>query len=125
MSNLQFFKGRSSALPSTANRKAGAFYLTEDTFDFYYSDNFNELKRLAADPSRTIKELHTYYSLTSNTKPTSYPPDLNYWSQEIPSGYLGGEPLYGINCIVYMDGTFSYSDINSFITNTDIDNICK
>lgn len=123
MSNLQFFKGDADKLPEPSKRQAGAFYLTEDTFDFYYADHFNELKRLAANPAETIKELHTYYSLTSDTKPENYPPDSN-WSQGIPSGYSGGEPLYATNCIVYMNGEWSYSNINSFITNDDIDAIC-
>lgn len=122
--NLNFFKGLSADLPDEINRKSYSFYLTEDEKDFYYSNENKELIRMAANPSNTIKEIHTLYSRTSNTPPESYPLDENSpWTDIVPE-YQFGEQIYSIKCIIYMDGNCYFSKVQELITQEEIDEIC-
>lgn len=122
--NLNFFKGKSEDLEKIET-KPSSFYLTEDSKDFYFTTNTGELIRIGADPTVTIKEIHTYYSTGDNTPPNSFPPNFNNsgWTEEIPN-YYKGEKFYIIECIVYMDGHYEYSEVEEMVTYQEIENIC-
>lgn len=124
ISNLNFFKGDSSNLPSTDSRQPYSFYLTEDTNNFYYTNQYKTLIRMAADPSETIKEIHTLYNSDSDILPTEYPlPETSSWTENFPP-YTVGDSLYFVDCIVYMDDSYSFSEVQSLITFEEIDEIC-
>ena len=126
MSNLKFFKGRSEALPIKEDRLSHSFYLSEDTNDFYYTDENKKLIRLSADPDTTVKEIHTFYSnAPGGAKPASYPiPEGSSWKENVPEDYDVGEELYFITCTVYMSGKYEFSDVQGLITYDEIDLIC-
>lgn len=103
----------------------GSFLLTTDTYDFYYVNDERDLVRFATDPKETIKELYIYYSTNSNPEyPTTFPPLDAVWSLTPPE-YIEGEQVYSINCFIYMDDSFEYSEINELITFSEIDEICE
>ena len=119
--NLKFFKGIEENLPNEDNREIGSFYLTEDTLDFYYASQ-KDLVKLASNPHETIKEIHSFYSTTTNRPPNNYPPSAD-WSSTPPE-YEKGQQIYSVSCIVYMDEHYIYSNVNELITWDDIDTIC-
>ena len=129
MSNLKFFKGLEKNLPQDNKLllEKESFYLTEFDYNFYYSDTDKNLHLLFAEPSIKLKEMHTYYNISPKASiPNSFPPsDDSGWIPTEPQDFEGGKPGHIINCKVYMDGTFKYSQINNLITEADIDEICK
>lgn len=123
MSKLQFFKGHSSKL-SSMNKQPCCFYFVEDTHDMYYTTDYNELITIFANPQKRIKQVLTYYSVSTSNKPTQYPPNENEWKL-FSSDYVPGQPGYSIECTVFMDGTYKYSKVRDYITEADIDLICS
>lgn len=123
--NLKFLKGNSTSLlnKSKNDLEKNSFYLTTDTNDFYYTDDNNNLIRFGANPSQTIKEIHSYYSITTNEAPSIYPPPSSDWSNTPPE-YTEGDQIYSVSCIIYMNGDFIYSDVHELITREEIDEIC-
>lgn len=88
MSNLKFFKGLEKNLPQDKLLlEKESFYLTEFDYNFYYSDADKNLNLLFAEPSIRLKEMHTYYSTSSNSKPTSFPPPESDWSLIEPANF--------------------------------------
>lgn len=123
--NLNFFQGKSENLPPMENLQKNSFYLTTDSYDFYYTNSEKDLIRFATNPKETIKEIHTYYSTDLNPDiPTTFPPSNTIWSSAEPE-YIEGEQIYSINCFIYMDDSFKYSEINELITFSEIDEICN
>ena len=64
-----------------------------------------------------IKETHRYYLIQSSTlakpqKPSTYPPSSS-WTTKEPSYTSGSiQSLYFVDCTVYCDGSFIYSDVS-------------
>ena len=123
--NLKFFQGLNKNLPTEEEKiQPHSFYLTTDTYDFYYANDEKDLIRFAANPKETIKEIKIYYSTNLNPEyPMTFPPSDTVWSLTAPE-YIEGEQIYSINCFVYMDDSFEYSEINELITFSEIDEIC-
>lgn len=108
------------------NFDPGSFLLTTDGNNFYYVSENNELKILS-NPHETIKNIYSYYYNEINPTetpliPTTYPPDSNLWSLEVPS-HTEGDKIYKINCIVFVGENFSYLNLESCISYEDIDDI--
>lgn len=125
--NLNFFQGKKENLPITNNIEPHSFYMTTDSYDLYYSDENKSLQRLAANPSETIKEIHTFYNVLSKEIPTSYPPnyDITGWTEDASKApYVEGNQVYSIDCFIYMDGSYKYQEVEELITQNEIDEIC-
>lgn len=131
---LYFLQGKSNDLylnnkdetisKSLKNFNEGSFLLTTDTYDFYYK-NKDSLIKLFSDPSKTIKEIQTYYykeinPITPPEIPTQLPIDLNKWGVEIPK-YNNQGKIYFIKCIIYKNGDIACSELQSLINEADID----
>ena len=59
-------------------------------------------------------QVTVYYSLQSSkpTKPTTYPPPST-WSTTEPSYTAGStKSLYFVDCVVFCDNTFQYSEVS-------------
>lgn len=125
MSNLNFLRGKSNYLPQENFIEEGAFYLTEDTYDFYYGKNKNSLIKFFSNPKLRIKEIKTYFSKSTVEKPDSYPPSSD-WSPEEPDNFDPETEIGAwVKCTIYMDGHYEYSDLNELITAYEIDQICR
>ena len=104
------------------------------TLSYINDNNFNPAKeydeelnliKLFTNPSIKIKEYKTYYSKQTTIKPTEYPPPHELWTEEEPEDFEEESVGAWIDCIVYMDGHYEYSDVNELITTNDIDIICN
>lgn len=63
-----------------------------------------------------VKSVTRYYSLQSSkpSKPTTYPPSSSIWTSTEPSYTAGStKNLYFVDCVVFCDDTFKYSDVSS------------
>ena len=124
MSNLTFLKGSPKSLP-TNNIQKNTFYLTDDSYNFYYGKTQQDLIKLFGNPETRIKEIKTYYSKIAHKVPQVYPPPSELWTTEEPTSLKDNETISQFNCIIYMDDHYEYSIIEQLISTDEIDAICS